>query len=116
MKENASAIELMALRESLELNQTLVRWVHANAQLADALTKPAAKSVFRDVFVTQRWKIVHEDAMRSAKVRARHGIARLQDYGGEEHVMFCEQFEPGSAAAWWHFHHVLPSYWGLLVS
>ena len=113
LKEKTTAIELMALMESLERHQTLVRWAHANAQLADALTKPSAKAVFRDFLATQRWKIVHDDAMRSAKVRAKAGLDKMEDYRSEEHSNFFQLARKETMQAWWNFHQQWPLLRGL---
>ncbi|CAK9113409.1 unnamed protein product, partial [Durusdinium trenchii] len=40
LRDKFSALEILCLLESIDLNKTTVRWVHSEAQLADALTKP----------------------------------------------------------------------------
>ena len=39
LEERRTAIEALALRQALEAGQTVVRWVHSHAQIADGMTK-----------------------------------------------------------------------------
>ena len=39
LKEKYSALELLSVIQQLQLCGTIVRWVHSEAQLADAMTK-----------------------------------------------------------------------------
>ncbi|CAE8626358.1 unnamed protein product [Polarella glacialis] len=69
LKDKHGALELMTLMECLEAGRTLVRWVHSEAQLADALTKAAAKEMMLRVLEQGEWTIVHDPQMVSAKNR-----------------------------------------------
>ena len=44
LKEKYSTLEFLSLLEMLKTGRTAVRWVHSDAQLADALTKPLAST------------------------------------------------------------------------
>ena len=43
LKEKHSTLEFLSLLERLKTRQTAVRWVHSDAQLADALTNLLAQ-------------------------------------------------------------------------
>ena len=56
-----------------------MHWVHGEANLADALTKEGAEAVLQDFMARkQKWSIVHDPEMRSAKKRKAGGQDRLQ--------------------------------------
>ena len=67
--ERRTDIELLALKAAQKRNNVVVRWVHSEAQLGNALTKAGAKEL--DLFYTMKgmWRIVEDDGMRSARKR-----------------------------------------------
>ena len=67
--ERRTDIELLALKAAQKRNHVVVRWVHSEAQLGNALTKAGAKEL--DLFYTMKgmWRIVEDDGMRSARKR-----------------------------------------------
>jgi hypothetical protein len=44
LKEKCSILDMMSVFQRLERGQTITRWVHSDAQIADSLTKPVANS------------------------------------------------------------------------
>lgn len=71
LADRRSALEALALGEDMEKDNTVLRWAHSHAQLADALTKhtTAAFQMMR-TFVTQgRWRLEHGDFFLSARKR-----------------------------------------------
>ena len=76
--EKRSTLECLALRSHLEKTQTPVRWVHSQAMLANALTKPQEKGTFwRYLHLNFRWRITYDEEMLSAKTRSKLGIEPL---------------------------------------
>ena len=101
LKEKNSAAELMALMENIETTQTVVRWVHSHAQLADGLTKPGARHVLKEFLTTQRWNITYDDKMRSAKVRRKVGLHKFEeDYRSATHQEHATFLMPGFTVDW----------------
>ncbi|CAJ1422108.1 unnamed protein product [Effrenium voratum] len=70
LKEKYSTLEFLSLLERLKTGRTAVRWVHSDAQLADALTKPLAQGGSLDkVLCEHRWSVVFDPNYTSAKKR-----------------------------------------------
>ncbi len=67
LKDKFSALEALCLMESLEKYQTNVRWVHSNAQVADALTKPLPSGILEKILTEGRWALVYDPDFTSAK-------------------------------------------------
>ena len=72
--EKKSNLELLSVKESQMATHLIVRWVHSEAQLANALTKKGAKEL--ELFYKMRfmWRIVEDPAMRSARRRRQEGL------------------------------------------
>ena len=103
LRDKISALELLALLESLEAGETLVKWVHSEAQLADSLTKPGAKDPMSRYLMTGKWTIVWDPEMRSAKERKKLKLPKMQssgDYRSSKHVEELESFPEGAALIW----------------
>ena len=84
LKEPRSALELDSLKESLQEQGTLLRWVHSEANLADALTKPQAKHVLQLFLQRRRWKIMFDPLFQSSKNRKKIGLKKLEGNTREE--------------------------------
>ena len=67
LRENYSALELLSLTERLRRGETAIRWVNSDAQVADALTKPALPGALHQLLTTSSWKLVYDPTFTSAK-------------------------------------------------
>ena len=67
LKDKFSALEVMCLLESLERLSTNVRWVHSDAQVADALTKPLPPGVLHKILCEGKWTLQYDPTFTSAK-------------------------------------------------
>jgi len=78
LNEKRSAIEMVGIQKNLKPEGVSLHWVHGEANLADALTKDGAEAVMQAFLARdQRWALVHDPAMRSAKRRKSEGVSRL---------------------------------------
>ena len=78
-------IELFALKESQRRTDLIVRWVNSDAQLANTLTKKGEEhQISKFLALGQRWRIVYDPSMFSAKERKKRGMDSLQNHGEEE--------------------------------
>ncbi|CAK9046645.1 unnamed protein product [Durusdinium trenchii] len=76
LKDKFTALEVLCLLESLESNSTVVRWVHSNAQLADALTKPLPLGVLQKSLIEGSWTLGYDPDFTSAKkLRKKQGTS-----------------------------------------
>ena len=72
--EKRTNIEMIALKESQEQTGLVLRWVHSEAQLANALTKRHnCKELELFYSMGHCWKIVEDPEMRSARRRRADG-------------------------------------------
>ena len=62
-------IELMGLKHAQLRNNLVVRWVHSDVQLSNSLTKNEQRQLQLWYRMHQRWRIVQDDTMASAKRR-----------------------------------------------
>ncbi|CAE7316215.1 RE2 [Symbiodinium sp. CCMP2456] len=77
--EKRSNIELLSLKASQQTTGVIIRWVHSEAQLANALTKSQEHRELELYYRMQhQWRIVEDDAMRSARKRKAEGLQPLQ--------------------------------------
>ena len=75
--------ELLALKESQNQTDLVVRWVHSDAQLANTLTKRGEEhQVNRFIAMNQQWRIVDDPNMFSGKKRKAKGLDPLQNSDG----------------------------------
>ena len=72
--ERRTSLELRCLKHAQRCNQIYLRWVHFEAQLGNALTKPNAKELEHFYQLDCRWRIVSDVEMRSARKRKKNGI------------------------------------------
>ena len=75
--ERRTDIELLAMKAAQKRNNVLVRWVHSEAQIGNALTKPNAKELDLYYSMGFRWRIVEDDSMQSARKRRGNGVPAL---------------------------------------
>eukprot|EP00435_Cladocopium_sp_Y103_P001074 s5062_g1.t1 len=75
LKEKYSALEIMSVVQRLELCKTMTRWVHSDAQIADALTKRLSTSALKRVLSVNTWTLVEDPTFTSAK-RLKRGFFR----------------------------------------
>ena len=61
-----------------------VRWVHSEAQIANALTKGGAKELDMYYQMKGTWRIVQDEQMRSSRKRRSEGITTFQQSTSEE--------------------------------
>ncbi|CAK0904869.1 unnamed protein product, partial [Prorocentrum cordatum] len=87
LDERRTAIEALALRRALEEGETIARWVHSHAQLADGMTKASqqAFNVLHAFLKSQRWKIVHDERFLSARKRSALGKGILDETTETDH-------------------------------
>ena len=67
LKEKYSALDMMSVFQRLAKCSTLTRWVHSEAQLADALTKPVSNPALMKVLMDGVWTLVDDPSFTSAK-------------------------------------------------
>ena len=76
--EKKSNIELIGLKESQQQTGMVLRWVHSEAQLANSLTKSCgSKELELFTRMGQRWRIIEDPAMMSARRRRAAGLEPL---------------------------------------
>ncbi|OLP95920.1 Copia protein [Symbiodinium microadriaticum] len=76
-KEKKTNIELLALKEAQKNHGVIIRWVHSEAQLANALTKHSSQKMELYYRMQHTWRIVEDDQMMSARRRKTAGLAPL---------------------------------------
>ena len=67
LRDKYASLEVLSILQRLKMCDTTVRWVHSNAQLADALTKPLATSSLLQALVEGAWILVEDPTFTSAK-------------------------------------------------
>ena len=68
MKEKYSALELLALQENMQKQNTALLWVSSDAQLADGLTKASAQDAFLSFMKKgQMWNVRYDPGFIAAK-------------------------------------------------
>lgn len=76
--ERRTDLELLCIKSSQRNNNLLLRWVHSEAQLGNALTKGGAKELELYYKMNGCWRIVCDDEMQSAKKRRSKGMTALE--------------------------------------
>lgn len=82
--ERRTDIELLCLKSAQRNNHVTVRWVHSEAQIANALTKGGAKELDMYYQMKGTWRIVQDEQMRSSRKRRSEGITTFQQSTSEE--------------------------------
>ena len=67
LRDKYSALEVLSILQRLKMSNTTVRWVHSNAKLADAVTKPMATSSLMKALGEGAWILVEDPTFTSAK-------------------------------------------------
>ena len=67
LREKYSALEIMSIQQRLQMCGTHTRWVHSEAQLADALTKRLVTSSLKKVLAQNVWTLVEDPTFTSSK-------------------------------------------------
>ncbi|CAE7315089.1 TY1B-A [Symbiodinium sp. CCMP2592] len=67
LSEKYSALELLSLSERVREGKTVIRWVNSDAQVADALTKPAKPGALHQLLQTGRWRLTYDPNFTRAK-------------------------------------------------
>jgi len=62
-----TAIELLVLKQTLRETGSVMRWVSSERQVADGLTKSAARQLFADRLRTQQYRLVFDESFTAAK-------------------------------------------------
>ena len=75
--ERRTAFELLCKKYAQRRNGVIVRWVHSEAQMGNALTKAGAKEIELYYQLNGQWRIVSDDQMRSARKRRESGLQAL---------------------------------------
>ncbi|CAE7537598.1 RE2 [Symbiodinium sp. CCMP2456] len=75
--EKRTNIELLAIKEAQRNHGLLIRWVHSEAQLANALTKHGSKEMELYYRMRHSWRIVEDPEMMSARRRKTAGLEPL---------------------------------------
>ena len=65
-----SAVQQLVLKQTLQVTGTPIRWVSSERQLADGLTKPAARQLFADRLRSQKYRLVHDSSYTAAKKKS----------------------------------------------
>jgi hypothetical protein len=81
LTEKRSALELLAYLRNTEENNTVTRWVHGGANLADGLTKLGQHPMLREFLQTSTWSLVQDPAQVAGKKRKAKGLDKLENEG-----------------------------------
>ena len=78
-------IELMSLKHGQLRNAVVIRWVHSDAQLSNSLTKNEQRQLQLFYKMHQKWRIVQDTNMASAKKRKEQNIDPLTNNITSQH-------------------------------
>ena len=83
LKEKYSVLDMLSVFQRLSKCQTITRWVHSEAQLADAMTKPTANSSLLQMLINGSWTLIYDETFTSSKnLKKRAKLpAPSKDYG-----------------------------------
>ncbi|OLQ03384.1 hypothetical protein AK812_SmicGene13705 [Symbiodinium microadriaticum] len=76
--EKKANLELLGVKESMDSTNLVVRWVHSEAQLANALTKRGGRELELYYRMNFTWRIVEDPEMRSARRRRSEGLETFE--------------------------------------
>ena len=106
--ERRTGLELMSLKYAQKRNHVIIRWVHSEAQLGNALTKANAKELELFYQLGCRWKIVSDEEMRSARRRRKTGMETLENgkstRNNTEHTHTVDELENNPETSNLNFH------------
>jgi len=96
LKEKYSVLDMRSVFQRLELGKTQTRWVHSEAQIADAMTKHSVNNALIRVLISGTWTLVHDENFVSSKnlrKRAKIDIS-AKDFGACESLSYLEPDTP----------------------
>ena len=96
LKEKYSVLDMLSVFQRLELGKTQTRWVHSEAQIADAMTKHSVNNALIRVLISGTWTLVHDENFVSSKnlrKRAKIDIS-AKDFGACESLSYLEPDAP----------------------
>ena len=98
--EKRTHVELLSLKESQQSVGLVVRWVHSEAQIANALTKSGPCRELELFYqMNHQWRIIDDPFMRSARKRKTEGLNPLgSDISGIARCEFIFHFPGGGGA------------------
>lgn len=67
LKEKYSVLDMLSVMQRLRNGATITRWVHSEAQIADAMTKHCINSALVRVLIHGMWTLVHDETFTSSK-------------------------------------------------
>ena len=93
LKEKNTAIELLALVQNLERQETELRWVNSDAMLADGMTKLSSQDRIRRFLEDdQQWNLRYNENFVAAKKRKKMP-AEEEEPGGHRDLTWLETFD-----------------------
>ena len=98
LKDKRAGLEALALRQSMALTGTALRWCHSHAQLADMMTKLNSSTTATWEYFLKRgsWRLIYDPDFESAKKRAKRGLQILSEDTG--YIINSEAEAPASSA------------------
>ena len=99
LKEKYSVLDMLSVFQRLKKCKTITRWVHSEAQLADAMTKHVPSSCLVKVLQDGVWRLVHDPTFTSSKkLKQRAKMpASAEDFGACECAAILEADLPSHA-------------------
>ena len=76
-----TAIELLVLKQTLWETDSVMRWVSSERQVADGLTKIAARQLFSDRLRTQQYRLVFDESFTAAKKKTAEDRHKSENEG-----------------------------------
>eukprot|EP00439_Symbiodinium_sp_Y106_P058651 s5262_g8.t1 len=80
-KDKYTGLELFALGQHLDAQQTTLLWCDSDHQLADGLTKASKQDVLKCFLSSGTWRIRYDGAYISAKKRKQMALGKLAELG-----------------------------------
>ena len=95
LKEKYSVLDMLSVFQRLAKCRTETRWVHSEAQLADAMTKHVPGSSLIRCLQNGTWTLVHDPNFTSAKkLRRMKSHASAEEFGVSESAVILEAEPP----------------------
>ena len=94
LKERRSGIELLFLKQNMQRNKTILRWVNSGAMLADSMTRSKARYILESFLRTGVWKLVDDDKFTSLKKRTAGGKDPFEDLPQADYLQTAGKTEP----------------------
>ena len=96
LKEKYSVLDMLSVLQRLQMGGTITRWVHSEAQLADAMTKHCVNSALVRVLIHGMWTLVYDESFTSSKNLRKQAKMKTpsRDYGVCESACYLEPCLP----------------------